>query len=798
MPSKKTLPVKKILIPIVVVVVVIGVLAAAGYYYWTQRGTPDKTPPEISLTSPTSEDWYSTNEDKISIEGLVGDESGIKSISWKVGGDKSGSATISDDNWKVEDTPLTSGDNKITIEAADNKGNTSELVLNVVYNPDIAFYDLTLSQDYIYKDEPSVQITARAGVETEKKEGVGKVYLYKIANDEKEKLVEMLDNGSVSNGDDIPGDGVFSGVEPFSSSTSGTILLRVGATIGSSTTVSYSGVIKLTVLNKLSQAQVSKMISTNKEINDKFEELKDSKSAQDAAKELAEFVSQKEEVAVAGTSEDGYGVWWEFKGTGILGGVQNNPKDTKGPTDAQFEARRKALEKEENVRRGREQVKGLSIGLPSPAIFGPSPAYAAEEATKLEVKSTKALYLGPFLNDFGNGDDYHGAWEVIKKSKCPECQTVEKKNKEVKVEDFKTLSNYGLVVVSSHGDTWFNGQFAASCNGNCPEGLQNRRGKVITYTNQQVDGLNLIPYLPDLLMQRLALDSTNTLVVLPSYIKRYNGTFPNSLVYISTCRSFHNFSLAIAFLSKGAKAYYGYDEYVFVSYAKKAGEAMMKSFINSGKTATESFKDAVASAGANDGGVPPAAFRFWGWPTVKMGGKDIQNAGFEDRLVGWQAEGDARVINRLASLTPREGNKMAIISTGLGSVYDSNSALSQKICSKEGTPTLSFKYDVVSEEPMEWVNTAYDDNFTMIVSINNKKTTLVRRTINNSSWRKIGGIDFAGGDNTTYHTGWKTISRALGKVEPDDTILIEFRVSDKGDSIYDTATLIDDVKLEVN
>jgi hypothetical protein len=796
MPSKRALPSKKILIPVVVAVVVIVIAAAVGYFFWANKAAPDKTPPELGLTSPTSEEWYSTNEDKISLEGLVGDKNGVKSVNWKVADDKSGSATVSDDNWKVEEIPLASGDNKITIEATDKKGNTSNLVLNVVYNPDITFYDLTLSQDYIYKDEGPEQITVRAGVETEETSGIDNVYLYKIVDGENEKLTEMLDNGWIANGDDIPADSVYSGIESFSSTSSETILLRIGATIVNSTTVSYSGIIKLTVLDKLSQEQISKMLSTNKEINDKFNELKESKSAQEAAEELATFVSEKEEIAVAGTSEDGNGVWWEFKGTGILGGVQNNPKDTKGPTDAQIEARRKALEREGIGRRELGQVQGVTTTI-SPTIFGPSPVYAAEEANKLEVKSTKALYLGPFLDAFGNGDDYYGAWDVIKKSKCPQCQTVEKKNKEVKVEDFKTLSGYGLVVVSSHGDTWFNGQFAANCEPNCPEGLKNRGGKVITYTNQQVDGLGLLTYLPDLLMQRLALDASNTLVVLPSYIKRYNGTFPNSLVYISTCRSFHNFSLAIAFLSKGAKAYYGYDDYVFVSYAKKAGEAMMKSFIDSGKTAFEAFRNAVASAGTNDGGVPPAAFRFWGWSTVKMGGEDIQNAGFEDRLVGWQAEGDARVINRLASLTPQEGRKMAIISTGLGSVYDSNSALSQNVCSKEGKLTISFKYNVVSEEPMEWVNTAYDDNFRMVVSINGKKQTLVRRTINNSSWRAIGGINFAGGDNTTYHTGWKTVSRSLGKVEPDDTISIEFRVSDKGDSIYDTAALIDDIKLEV-
>ena len=155
------------------------------------------------------------------------------------------------------------------------------------------------------------------------------------------------------------------------------------------------------------------------------------------------------------------------------------------------------------------------------------------------------------------------------------------------------------------------------------------------------------------------------------------------------------------------------------------------------------------------------------------------------------------MIARLASIKPQEGSKMAIISTGLGSVNDSNSALIQKICAQEGKAVLSFEYNVVSEEPMEYVGSKYDDNFTMTVDINGTKSIVVQKTINNSSWGGIGGINFAGGDSTTFMTGWTPVSHDLGELKKDDVVQIEFRVSDKGDSIYDTATLIDAVNLEV-
>ncbi len=489
----------------------------------SDKASPDTTPPELRLTSPTSDEWYSTNQEKVSIEGLAVDENEVKSVDWQTGEGESGSTTIAEDAWSVADIPLAKGDNKIMIKASDAKGNTSEVVLNVVYNTNILFYDMTLSQDYIFKDDPSQKITARSGVETDSKKGIGEVNLYKISDDKKDKLTKMLDNGVVANGDDIPGDTVFSGINSFySTSSSGTVSLRVGATLSGSDEVSYSGVLKLTVLVKPTQEQVSKIFSLNEETNKKFEELKESNSSEEAAQGLVTFLSEKEEIETAGTSENGHGVWWKFKETGILGGVQNNPEGTRGEHESNLKTR---LNERKRQEQNQEQVRGFTWTTPSissPVRFGPSIAYA--QAPKgPEVKSTKALYLGPYLHDFGNTDDYHDAWQTIKNSKCPECQTVEKKDASVTVEDFKTLSDYGLVVIISHGDTWFNGAF------------RDNRGQVITYTYQQIGFSDYLKYLPDLMMNRLALDSTNTLVVLPSFVSRYNGTFPNSLVYIGTC-----------------------------------------------------------------------------------------------------------------------------------------------------------------------------------------------------------------------------------------------------------------------
>ena len=705
--------------------------------------------------------------------------SGVKCVNWTTDKGKSGSAALVGDLWKVENISLNKGDNKITIKAVDKKGNFAEFVFNVVYNSTVVFHEITLSQDYLYVNEPA-EITIRAEVETESDTTVSNVNLYRLQDENPQKLLEMLDNGVVANGDDIPADRVFSGIESFSSTSAGQMNLRIGVSTSKSSDVSYSQVVSITVLNRLSSEQMSKVLSLNKEINDKFEEIKKGKGGKDAAKELVKWLSEKEEIKLAGTAENGFGVWWEYKDTGILGGIENNPDGTRGSE----EERSRLREREAQANQQQSgSVAGVTETISSTIRFG-VPKVAAQ-TTGPEVKSTKAIYLGPYLHDFGDTDDYHDAWQTIKNSKCPKCQTVEKKDQAVTVEDFKTLSNYGLVVVISHGDSWFNGVFGAS------------RGQVVVLTYQNAGQNELNNYEADLRLRRLALTGSNKFVILPSFVRRYNGTFPSSLVYIGSCRSSYNSTMSNTFRSKGAKAYFGFSEYVLSGYAKNVAGEMMKSFINKGKTARESFQDAIAAKGADDGQATPARFTFSGDQNLKMGGKNIQNAGFEEGLVGWQTEGDSRVISRLASLVPQEGKKMAIISTGLGSVNQSNSALIQKICSQEGKATLSFRYNFVSEEPLEYFGSIYDDNFTMTVSINGSKSVLVQKTINNSSWIPIGGIDFAGGDSTTFHTGWAAASKDLGELKKDDVVQIEFRVGDKGDSIYDTAALIDAVNLEV-
>ncbi len=65
---------------------------------------------------------------------------------------------------------------------------------------------------------------------------------------------------------------------------------------------------------------------------------------------------------------------------------------------------------------------------------------------------------------------------------------------------------------------------------------------------------------------------------------------------------------------------------------------------------------------------------------------------------------------------------------------------------------------------------------------------------NTAHWNSVSGINFAGGDNTVYQTGWQERSVPVSEYAGEN-ITIYFVVSDTGDSAYDTMALIDNVHL---
>jgi hypothetical protein len=97
-------------------------------------------------------------------------------------------------------------------------------------------------------------------------------------------------------------------------------------------------------------------------------------------------------------------------------------------------------------------------------------------------------------------------------------------------------------------------------------------------------------------------------------------------------------------------------------------------------------------------------------------------------------------------------------------------------CIPAGTTTLSFDYNVVSEEPMEWVGTQYDDKFEVTLTTSSGTTPIVSESINTSFWTPVSGIDFYGGDDTTYMIGLKHIAYDVSELAGKGPVTLRFHI----------------------
>jgi len=183
------------------------------------------------------------------------------------------------------------------------------------------------------------------------------------------------------------------------------------------------------------------------------------------------------------------------------------------------------------------------------------------------------------------------------------------------------------------------------------------------------------------------------------------------------------------------------------------------------------------------------------------------NGDFETgTLEGYTKDGDGRVITRLGTVNPTQSSYMGIISTGLGFTTSSGS-VSQCISITPTQTNLTLKWNFLSEEFLEFIGSQFQDFFE--VSVTNSagvKTVLFRKTIDEIA-AQFGatktdpgtlinvspGIVFDQGG--IYMTDWQTLTLNVAAFQ-NQIITISFNAGDVGDSIYDTAILLDQISVQ--
>lgn len=371
------------------------------------------------------------------------------------------------------------------------------------------------------------------------------------------------------------------------------------------------------------------------------------------------------------------------------------------------------------------------------------------------------------------------------------------------VEDYKNLSGYKVILFSGHG-----AYMTYSYNGNnktCSSLLLHQESSVSQ--NRE--------YSADLSQFRVGLCSVyggTMYAILPAFFDYYYdwGDLDGSFVFAENCEfrgtgGRENAEMPNALRSASAEAVVGFHNSVMATYSRDLGTYFVDCLIE-GMSAGDAYDAALEKHGEDDSDSrsdgDPAYPLFAGERESYLVKDGLENGSFETAsgIKPWSQTGDVRVLTKLGELIPVHQKRMAILTTGIGSAEQAylegteGSVLSQAFKMPKNATTLTFSYDMVSEEPLEYVGTKYDDTFVVRLITANETIEIATNTINTAEWISIDGIDFSGGDQTTYHTEWIDVSFDVSAYA-GQVVTLEFVVYDKGDSVYDTAVLVDNIVL---
>ena len=673
------------------------------------------------------------------------------------------------EKWDVNMT-LQVGDNKIecTAKLADSDI-TSKRTVTITYYDNSAFTSLLhFEEDTFFVDETKV-IKANIGVDYNISKSII-VKLYELdSNGTLKDPNAMYDNGVLP--DEIDKDGIFTVHATLNETNPANHCYRVGV-IYDNENEFFSEVKCVHIIKHITQEQMQNFMSIGEDIKKIYAENNDTKTA---AQKAYDTLVNDPRIGAIGINDDGESLWY-VSVDGIAGG------------HSVFREGKKAAPKE-------------------------------------EVKSKKGLIISPYINnpndplnswpDGESDDDYSVVWKYIKNKKsCRLKATTEKINNgsvSVQVDDFKHLSDYGYIHISTHGDNWFSGLIDEWDDEWGDEIWLDSISEVVLYTGNKIiqdsNGTWIYgAYEKDIATHRIVMDGDGYIVITPAFIDRYVSGLPDSIVMLSACRSAINGSMANAFIARGAKTVLGYSDYVLTGYTQDTTSTFVKELYND-KTTGEAFAQAIKQHGVDDGNYGSksdhARFTLFGSQNLKLASGRLVNLGFEEAtLKPWKKVGDGRLIAQLGSSSPTEGKYMGIISTGLGYTTQAGS-IEQAGCLDNNESTLRFDWNFFSEEFKEYCNSQYQDTFKVVMcevkDVNGTMSksncsTLFIKTIDDlcGSVHKVSNT-FDQGD--VYATGWQTqevdISSYAGK-----SISLQFYATDVGDSVYDSAILIDNIKFK--
>jgi hypothetical protein len=604
----------------------------------------------------------------------------------------------------------------------------------------------------------------------------------------------LYDSGKLSDGDDIKGDNIYSGIFSLTVPAAGQLNIRAVAQVKQGTGSPVSGNSDQTivsVLSDLTSKEFTDLETTQKNGTTQLQTLIAGNQANipTAVAQLKTWLQGQSTVESA-EMDNGTSVRIKYK-SGIYGaivvasanasgsvytkgGYTSNPprnKSSKIPIYKQTRGKYIAGNTIKKTSHFDGSLNPQIIGNRNVLIYAPFDSYFAP------------VIMSPSIIQILNNSGFDFAITSYS-------------NQEANISALSNLTDYGLVIFDTHGSggkEFGTGEFVdttlAVYQTNYKAML--KAGKLSIWTNVTISTTGTVTTTKDVYAIRAP------------FISDLANTFPNSVIFNGSCESTMNPDLGNAFIGKGAKAYYGFSKVVNTPFCSQMADTVVKRLAKDLTNTGEAFM-----TGQVDPDAPNAVYQMKGQNDVHYADSLI-NGDFEyGNINGWTKTGDGRVISQLDYLMPTGGNYMGIISTGLG-YTTTTGRISQTFTIDKTQTQLTIHWNFLSEEFLEYIGSAYQDYFKVVIRTSDGvENVLMNKTIDGLAAEfgasyppPIAGnlipvspeIVFDQGD--VYMTDWQTSTFDVTAYQGKRVTLI-LTANDIGDSIYDTAILLDDIAIK--
>lgn len=746
-----------------------------------QPGPGQKTDfesPSIFIQTPTSENAFVTTEAGLTIGGTAQDNTGLASVSYTTSRGAQGVA-FGLENWSINGLNFPEGDTNIEVKATDKDGNNGEASITITKNKYLTFLGLPKHDKEMVYTNSNSQVWITSQIAPNNNLIANSVKLIEVDDDGNqvgEPICQLFDDGDlVNHGDEIKGDNVFSSKATFNYTTEGKRNFRVVAETSESegAVKGYSAKFVIDVVDQgVVTQQVANLQNTQAAVQAAMATLPT--DTEEAAQQLTTLLQQDANVKEVSNEGD---VLKVTHTSGIESYILlNENANMKG-----FGSDKRSAHASIPLSK---QTRGICIpSYRNNTSYGLFSRTATVDPTEI-IQNKDVLIWSAFSDKYV--ESMSNALMGIFNASPVKLKVTVMENAACTVGSLSKFSNYGIIVIDTHGldgGLMFTREAIATSGTLSEESLYNLYTKKIKMVTMK--------------------DGTYAALT-PEFIKSVLATeLPNTVVFNGSCESMKNDAIANAFISRGAKTYVGFSGKVSVQNCNAKAQEFFSALVGADlRTTGDSFKQDTFTE--SDGSICSYLMRGNSNMHFYLG---LINGDFEyGKTNGWSVDGDGRVITSLGSYLPTQGKYMGIVSTGLG--YTTNyGCIRQTFRIATNETNLSFKWNYFSEEFLEFIGSQYQDYLRVsIVDEKGTKHILFEKAVDdiasdfNASISIQGNlirvspqIVFDKGD--VYTTGWQSTVLDITPFQ-GQTVTLYIESGDVGDSVYDSAVLLDEITIE--